>query len=128
MRLQAEEEAARRLGIPWQERGPPGPDSGGPDYWRGQTYRTGSAGGQARWGNRGGRHREYYAELARIGYVGNVDKGKGKSGGKGKEQSKSKGKGKNKSEGKSGDFKGKGKGDGKSKGSSSKLQVNLMLT
>ena len=54
---------AERLGLSWQERGPPGPDAGGPTMWRGQRWRPQSR----KWANRGGKHREawakYYANM-----------------------------------------------------------------
>ena len=55
----AERAAAKSSGMQgWDGmRGPLGPNEGGPAKWRGQTYRPGSA----RWANRGGRNREYYA-------------------------------------------------------------------
>ena len=65
--LAAEAEVAKELGVPWKLRGPPPPTEGGPSTWRGQQYRHGSG----RWGNRGGKYREYYKML----YSG---KGKGK--------------------------------------------------
>jgi hypothetical protein len=76
--LRQEAEVAHRCGVPWQERGPPGPYEGGPEYWRGQSHRPGSNGGQSRWGNRGGKHRDYYTAMARIGFVGMPNKGTGK--------------------------------------------------
>ena len=51
--------------VRWQERGPPGPSDGGPERWCGQVFRSTGNGGQGRWGNRGGRNREYYARLYR---------------------------------------------------------------
>ena len=67
----AEADVAHELGVPWSERGPVGPDQGGPSTWRGQRFRHGTQ----RWGNRGGKYREYYKLL----YSG---KGKGKGKGK----------------------------------------------
>ena len=84
LRLRQEAAAAKACGIPWQERGPVGPEDGGPTHWRGQQWRSGANNGQARWGNRGGKYREYYATMARMGMVGFVkggDKGKGGKGG-----------------------------------------------
>ena len=37
--LRAEAHVAREMGIPWQDRGPPGPAEGGPTTWRGQRYK-----------------------------------------------------------------------------------------
>lgn len=37
MDLRAEEEVAKALQLPWQVRGPPGPEEGGPQTWRGQA-------------------------------------------------------------------------------------------
>lgn len=45
-------------GVKFRDRGPCGPEECGVDQWRGQVWREK---GQ-RWGNRGGRHREYYAK------------------------------------------------------------------
>ena len=63
--LRGEQAAAESLGLAWKERGPP------PDYcktWRGQKFRPGSN----RWGNSGGRHKEWYTGYYRA-------KGKGKA-------------------------------------------------
>ena len=43
--------------VPWDCRGPPAPQHGGPDRWCGQKYRQGSG----RWANSGGRNKEKYA-------------------------------------------------------------------
>ena len=72
-----ERQSAEDAGMGWSERGPPPTWEGGPQHWRGQTYRNGLNGGTQRWANRGGKHREYYANLARQGRIGNI-KGKGK--------------------------------------------------
>ena len=48
--LRAERSASERSGLSWQQRGPPGPDEGGPQTWRGQRYRPLSR----KWTNRGG--------------------------------------------------------------------------
>ena len=90
--LRAEQALAERAGLTWQERGPPGPEEGGPGVWRGQNWRAGTG----RFANRGGKWKELYTQLARSGALS------------------SKGKGKNKAKGG-----GKGSGDGKSGGSSS---------
>ena len=42
--------------LPWDVRGPPGPKDGGPQTWRGQSYRANTA----RWANSGGRNKEKY--------------------------------------------------------------------
>ena len=60
-RAQADFFEARSLNVPWQRRGPPGPDQ--------------------EWAKRGGRHKEYFA--AKYGRDGQ-DKGKGKGKDKGK--------------------------------------------
>ena len=49
--LKAEKKAAAAHGLSWQERGPPGPEQGGPSVWRGQPYRPGSK----KFAKRGGR-------------------------------------------------------------------------
>ena len=43
--------------LPWDVRGPVGPEQGGPSRWRGQKYRQGSQ----RWANAGGQFREEFA-------------------------------------------------------------------
>jgi hypothetical protein len=87
--LRAEERVARSMATPWQSRGPPGPDEGGPSSWRGQQYRPGTG----KWANRGGRQKEYYTWLYSGKAKGKAkDKGKGKEG-KGKDKAKDKGKG-----------------------------------
>ena len=97
--LKEEERVAQRCGVPWQDRGP----AGEAPYWRGQGWRCGRDGGKERYANRGGKHREYYAELARSGrlVVKHTDPwkgisivpGQGKPSEKGKsEKGKSKGK------------------------------------
>jgi hypothetical protein len=74
--LHAEHEAAMELGVPWKDRGPPGPEDGGPTTWRGQQWRAGHGGGLPKWANRGGKHKHlctaYYKKLA-------LQKGKGES-------------------------------------------------
>ena len=57
--LRAEEAVAVSMGIKWQHRGPKGPTAQGappnaPTEWRGQKWRSGSGGGEERWGNAGG--------------------------------------------------------------------------
>ena len=82
MQLKSEEEAAREAGLRWQERGPPGPKDGGPSHWRGQEWRSGANGGAKRWGNRGGRWKEYYTMLARSGKLRQtLPGGSGRAGG-----------------------------------------------
>ena len=56
MELAAEGEVARAMGMSWTERGPPGPNDGGPSEWRGQQWRKGTE----RWGNRGGVNQQWY--------------------------------------------------------------------
>jgi hypothetical protein len=66
--LLAETEVSRARGLSWAERGPPAPTGETPDrFWRGQAHREGQQGGVARWANRGGRHQEYYSNLAKAG-------------------------------------------------------------
>lgn len=100
-RLRMEQRAAEASGMSWQERGPAG--SNRPSCWRGQSLRKGADGGQVRYANRGGRNKEYYAQMAREGRL--VKTGVGKT-----RVDKGKGKGKN---AKAGSDKGQGKGDGK---------------
>ena len=49
--LEEEQKAAAACNIPWDKRGPPGPDQNGPTKWRNQKFRQGSC----RWANNGGR-------------------------------------------------------------------------
>lgn len=49
-RLRFERVLSERLGLPWAARGPPGPEFGGPGWWRGQNYRWNSG----KWANRAG--------------------------------------------------------------------------
>ena len=63
--LRGEQAAAESLGLTWKERGPPSEYC---ETWRGQKFRPGSN----RWGNSGGRHKEW-----RTGYY--RAKGKGKA-------------------------------------------------
>ncbi len=42
---------------PWDARGPPGPQEGGPNFWRNQKYRTNTG----RWANPGGKNREEFS-------------------------------------------------------------------
>ena len=82
--LQSERAAADVLKVPWQNRGPPGPDQGGPQTWRGQQYRPNTG----KWANRGGKWKDWYAQYYSMGkgkgktakgkYKGGKDKGKGK--------------------------------------------------
>ena len=55
--LRAESEVARSMGLSWAQRGPVGPDEGGPLTWRGQQFRVNSG----VWANRGGKSRTYFA-------------------------------------------------------------------
>ncbi len=75
--LKEEQALSALCGMEWQERGPLPQHDGPPGHWRGQAYRAGWNGGKPRYGNRGGRNKELYKELARQGRVGIV-KGKGK--------------------------------------------------
>ena len=77
--LREEQALAAKTGVPWRERGPPGPAEGGPEVWRNQRHRAGSN----RYANRGGKQRAYFAakyggKSSSSGYQG---KGKGKGGG-----------------------------------------------
>ena len=60
--LREERQAAAELGVDWRDRGP----TDAP-FWRGQSYRQGHCGGSKGYRNRGGKWREYYAELNRKG-------------------------------------------------------------
>ena len=60
--LRHEQEVAERCGMTWAERGPA---EGQVSTWRGQAWREGSG----RYANRGGKHREYYRDLARRGLL-----------------------------------------------------------
>jgi len=85
--LRAEAAVAKAYGFPWPHRGPPPPKAGAADrFWRGQAYREGKEGGNARWGNRGGKHAAFYAKLAKAGKLkptpGKAKKGSGKGSGK----------------------------------------------
>ena len=53
-----EMEVAKACGVPWDIRGPPGPQEGGPRSWRGQKFREGSQ----RWANRGGKNKDLWKE------------------------------------------------------------------
>jgi len=53
---EAEEAASRHAELPWVLRGPPGPQTGGPQVWRGQKWREGSQ----RFANSGGKNKEKY--------------------------------------------------------------------
>ena len=55
-RLRAERVAEDDVTLPWDARGPPGPQEGGPKVWLKQKYRPNTG----RWANAGGRHREKY--------------------------------------------------------------------
>ena len=59
--LRAEQAVANAMGLGWKERGPPGPEQGGPEEWRGQRYRASTG----RWANRGGKWRDWYGGLYR---------------------------------------------------------------
>jgi hypothetical protein len=66
--LQAEAEVAHRLGIRWQDRGPPGGKRG--DTWRGQEFRETTQ----RYANRGGKCREWYTGMYRAKAAGTLEK------------------------------------------------------
>ena len=61
--LLAERAVAEHFHIRWQERGPAPSDAG--QTWRGQRWRETGNEGRGRWGNRGGKHKEWYAEFYR---------------------------------------------------------------
>ena len=75
--LRHERASAELANMSWEERGPDGPNR--PEHWRGQKLRQGKEGGKVRYSNRGGKHREMYAELARQGKLKPTKGGKGKS-------------------------------------------------
>ena len=55
--------------LPWDSRGPRGPQDGGPETWRGQRFRPNTG----RWANAGGAHRDKYAlyhAKKRLGLIG----------------------------------------------------------
>ena len=81
--LAAERQAAEEAGIPWQQRGPPGPAGPSDETWRGQRWRKNTH----RWANRGGKNKELWDA-----YYKTKKKDEGK--GKGKSKDKTKGKGK----------------------------------
>ena len=66
MAIEIEKQITFHYGAKFKERGPPGPDDGGPQNWRGQQWREGSK----RWGNRGGKKAAeisaWYAEQRRL--------------------------------------------------------------
>jgi hypothetical protein len=59
--LATESQVAYDLQVPWQQRGPPGPNDGGPMLWRNQKYREQSG----KWSTRGGKHKDYWNEVHR---------------------------------------------------------------
>ena len=78
MALAAEHAVAHANKTKWKERGPPGPDEGGPDTWRGLPFRKNSR----KWMSRGGKHLAYYK--AKYGAAAKAKgKGKGKDNAKG---------------------------------------------
>ena len=116
--LRSEQASAELAGMQWHQRGPlvPGGVEEGPTFWRGQVFRQGRDGGPPRWANRGGRYREYYADLARQGRnIGGPQRGhtpRGQLPQHGGSNSSTTGKGKDKGKGAAND-KGKGKDKGK---------------
>jgi len=72
--MRAENEAAKAAKVRWQDRGPPGPDAlpEGQTKWRGQRWRAGGQGGQARWGNCGGRHKEWWTAFYAAKHAGKM--------------------------------------------------------
>ena len=94
--IRTEAAVARELGMKWKERGPPAPDQGGPDSWRGQQWRQGSG----RWANRGGKNAAWYTAYYKAKAQGpeavkrfldesGKGSGKDKGSGKGKDKGKS---------------------------------------
>ena len=59
--IDAEREAFREASaagiMRMRDRGPPAPQEGGPNSWKGQKWREGSQ----RWGNRGGKRKDEFA-------------------------------------------------------------------
>ena len=73
------------MGQKMANRGPPVPSQGGPQIWRGQVFRESSQ----RWGNRGGKTKNWTAYFMARGKGGGEEGGggnadKGDKGGKGK--------------------------------------------
>ena len=64
--------------------------------FRSQKLRKGTAGGKVRYANRGGRNKEWYAQLARDGRLAAQSTGKGKGKGKQKDKDNQEGKTKGK--------------------------------
>ena len=57
--MRAEAKIAKtQIGMKWQERGPPGPDQGGPTTWRSQPFRIKAR----KWAKRGGTKQEYFKQ------------------------------------------------------------------
>ena len=56
--LRAEAKIAKTNRVKWQERGPPGPDQGGPTTWRSQPFRIKAR----KWAKRGGTKQEYFKQ------------------------------------------------------------------
>ena len=63
--LRAEQTDAVVNNVPWRQRGPDTDAPDAPPNWRGQPHRRGMFGGQVRYAKRGGKHKEYYAQLHR---------------------------------------------------------------
>lgn len=59
--VEAERLIFKQLQVRMKDRGPPPPSEGGPQSWKGQVWRES---GQ-RWGNRGGKRKEEFAEIYR---------------------------------------------------------------
>jgi hypothetical protein len=82
--IEIEKQITFEYGRKFGERGPPAPDEGGPEKWRGQVWRAESK----RWGNRGGKNaaawKAHFMELNKSKGGGADSKGKkgsGKGGG-----------------------------------------------
>ena len=58
--VRGEATVAASIGVKWRDRGPLGPNEGGPSTWRKQEYREGSG----RWGNRGkGSNEKFWGKI-----------------------------------------------------------------
>ena len=65
--LREEAQLAWETRVPDQQRGPVIKPGEKPGFWRGQAWREGHMGGGKRFGNRGGKNREYFKEKFRQG-------------------------------------------------------------
>jgi hypothetical protein len=76
--IRIEQTIAFTYGRKFKDRGPPAPSEGGPSVWRHQAWREQSG----RWGNRGGRKREFYDAKYQSGTGGSSSSKGDKDGGK----------------------------------------------